>query len=43
MRVPGGSGFHYGISKLQLFQMYAVEEIVKNVDPLLSAIPEIEE
>lgn len=36
-------GFHYGISKLQLFQMYAVEEIVKNVDPLLSAIPEIED
>jgi len=35
-------GFHYGISKLQLFQLYAVEEIVKNVDPLLSAIPEIE-
>jgi len=35
-------GFHYGISKLQLFQLYSVEEIVKNVDPLLSAIPEIE-
>ena len=36
-------GFHFGISKLQLFQMYSVEEIVKNVDPLLSAIPEIED
>ena len=35
-------GFHYGISKLQLFQLYSVEEIVKNVDPILSAIPEIE-
>ena len=35
-------GFHYGISKLQLFQLYSVEEIVKNVDPLLSTIPEIE-
>jgi len=35
-------GFHYGISKLQLFQYYSVEEIVKNVDPLLSSIPEIE-
>jgi len=35
-------GFHFGISKLQLFQYYSVEEIVKNVDPLLSAIPEIE-
>ena len=35
-------GFHYGISKLQLYQLYSVEEIVKNVDPLLSAIPEIE-
>ena len=35
-------GFHYGISKLQLFQLYSVEEIVKNVDPQLSAIPEIE-
>lgn len=35
-------GFHYGISKLELFQYYSVEEIVKNVDPLLSAIPEIE-
>ena len=35
-------GFHYGISKLYLYQLYSVEEIVKNVDPLLSAIPEIE-
>jgi len=35
-------GFHYGISKLELFQYYSVEEIVKNVDPVLSAIPEIE-
>ena len=35
-------GFHYGISKLQLYQFYSVEEIVKDVDPLLSAIPEIE-
>ena len=34
-------GFHYGISKLQLFQYYSVEEIVKNEDPILSAIPEI--
>lgn len=36
-------GFHYGISKLNLFQLYSVEEIVKEVDPVLSAIPEIEE
>ena len=35
-------GFHYGISKLELFQYYSVEEIVKNVDPELSVIPEIE-
>ena len=35
-------GFHYGISKLELFQYYSVEEIVKNADPELSAIPEIE-
>lgn len=35
-------GFHYGISKLNLYQLYSVEEIVKEVDPLLSAIPEIE-
>ena len=35
-------GFHYGISKLNLFQLYSVEEIVKEADPLLSAIPEIE-
>ena len=35
-------GFHYGISKLYLFQLYSVEEIVKEVDPLLSAIPDIE-
>lgn len=35
-------GFHYGISKLELFQYYSVEEIVKDVDPELSAIPEIE-
>lgn len=35
-------GFHYGISKLQLFQLYSVEEIVKDVDPTLSTIPEIE-
>ena len=34
--------FHYGISKLNLFQLYSVEEIVKEADPLLSAIPEIE-
>ena len=35
-------GFHYGISKLNLFQLYSVEEIVKEADPLLSAIPEID-
>lgn len=35
-------GSHYGISKLNLFQLYSVEEIVKEADPLLSAIPEIE-
>ncbi len=35
-------GFHYGISKLYLYQLYSVEEIVKEVDPLLSSIPVIE-
>lgn len=35
-------GFHYGISKLNLYQFYSVEEIVKEADPVLSAIPEIE-
>lgn len=35
-------GFHYGISKLELFQYYSVEEIVKNADPDLSAIPVID-
>lgn len=35
-------GFHYGISKLYLYQLYSVEEIVKYVDPLLSEVPVIE-
>ena len=35
-------GFHYGISKLNLYQLYSVEEIVKEADPLLSSVPEIE-